>query len=1041
MSRLILRRSALTGILLLLAVLTQASHFRYGDIAWRVVQANSTGRTIEFKVNAGWRLNVFDPISLSFGDGTAAMVPITYASINGQYSYGTGTVQHTYAANGDYTASYGSCCKISNLANNPGGSWLLRSVVNVGSGNNSPVTTVPAIVNLQTGLAAAHYLIPAADPDGQRLTFSLAGSAQGWPGVQPTGLSINSATGEITFNTLGKPVGQLWNAAVAISDGQTTVVVDFLIQITLQSNPPQFDYSVTPANQQVIEIAPQSPVSFTIRATDIDVGALVRLSGVGVPSGAVISPAFGVAANPVQHTFSWTPSSTQLGTFVLSFVAEDNNLVQTATSVTIIVSLRPRFDVPPTPAAGYETVYAPGQLISYSVQASDPQSADRVRIVQAQGRTPQGTLSPLYAGAALGPLPTVAANPTTGTFTWTPAASDWGVHNVVFTAEDSYGERATHEVEQLINTIPVFASAPVTTAQVGSSYSYAISVTDPDLMYGDAVDFVTAQALPEWLTLTTNPAAGTAVLSGIPPVSAAGSMDITLMAEDIHHHAYPLGQGVAQQSFTLTIANCSVQAAAHGLTVALDASGTARVTAAQVDNQSTASCGVASVRVSPESFTCANLGPNTVTLTVTDINGNTGTATAIVLVEDQLLPTITCGGDVHQVAPLGDCTPIVTWAAPVAADNCAVSVSSSHAPGTRFPVGATTVTYTATDAAGNTATCSFVVTVAPTPLVATISSPVLAGGVNIGCRGENTGTASLLVQGGCQPYQYAWSNGQTTATATNLAAGTYRVQVTDANGIQLFQSVNLTEPTLLMVSVAITSAPVFGPGAAAATIYLGYGRQNVTFAAAARGGVPGYTYQWTPAAGLSNPNSASVVASPTQTTTYTVTVADANGCTTRRELTVYVVDARCGPKDNKVIVCHRTGNGSAHDICISANAVPAHLAHGCTVGSCAVPVTGTARSTAAPVAGGVLDTPVLTAFPNPTDGHFTLQLHASTSGPLRVALFDLAGRSCASLFAGELAEGETRELVVDQTGLPRGIYYIRVVGGAQTEYVRLIVQP
>ncbi|MGC3943563.1 MAG: HYR domain-containing protein [Chryseolinea sp.] len=53
-----------------------------------------------------------------------------------------------------------------------------------------------------------------------------------------------------------------------------------------------------------------------------------------------------------------------------------------------------------------------------------------------------------------------------------------------------------------------------------------------------------------------------------------------------------------------------------------------------------------------------------------------------------------------------------SWAAPVASDVCTPpTLTSSHNPGDNFPVGMTTVVYTAKDIAGNTATCSFIVTV------------------------------------------------------------------------------------------------------------------------------------------------------------------------------------------------------------------------------------------------------------------------------------------------------------------------------------------
>ena len=47
-------------------------------------------------------------------------------------------------------------------------------------------------------------------------------------------------------------------------------------------------------------------------------------------------------------------------------------------------------------------------------------------------------------------------------------------------------------------------------------------------------------------------------------------------------------------------------------------------------------------------------------------------------------------------------------------------------------------------------------------------------------------SATITVSGGTAPYTYLWSDGQTTATASNLGAGTYSVTATDANGCDNF---------------------------------------------------------------------------------------------------------------------------------------------------------------------------------------------------------------------------------------------------------------
>lgn len=57
---------------------------------------------------------------------------------------------------------------------------------------------------------------------------------------------------------------------------------------------------------------------------------------------------------------------------------------------------------------------------------------------------------------------------------------------------------------------------------------------------------------------------------------------------------------------------------------------------------------------------------------------------------------------------------------------------------------------------------------------------------------NGNGTATVNATGGAQPYSYAWSNGQTTKTATGLTAGTYTVTVTDANGCTVQGSIIIT---------------------------------------------------------------------------------------------------------------------------------------------------------------------------------------------------------------------------------------------------------
>jgi hypothetical protein len=94
-------------------------------------------------------------------------------------------------------------------------------------------------------------------------------------------------------------------------------------------------------------------------------------------------------------------------------------------------------------------------------------------------------------------------------------------------------------------------------------------------------------------------------------------------------------------------------------------------------------------------------------------------------------------------------------------------------------------------------------------------------------------------------------------------------------------------------------------------------------------GAAPYTYNWS-----NGDTGATINVCPEENTTYQVTVTDANGDTASAESTVVVVNNFCGNKDEKVGICHTTGDGEFHNICVAESAVEAHLAHGDSLGFC-----------------------------------------------------------------------------------------------------------
>ena len=122
-----------------------------------------------------------------------------------------------------------------------------------------------------------------------------------------------------------------------------------------------------------------------------------------------------------------------------------------------------------------------------------------------------------------------------------------------------------------------------------------------------------------------------------------------------------------------------------------------------------------------------------------------------------------------------------------------------------------------------------------------------------------TGTATVAATGGTPPFTYLWSNGQTAATATGLAPGSYSVTVSSSPTCSILANVTVTSVNSPTVTTAITTAASCGSS-------------NGSVSATVTGGTSPYTYSWSN--GATTQNLTGVAAG-----TYTLTVTDANTCT------------------------------------------------------------------------------------------------------------------------------------------------------------------
>ncbi|PHP64769.1 hypothetical protein CSC94_22470, partial [Zhengella mangrovi] len=233
--------------------------------------------------------------------------------------------------------------------------------------------------------------------------------------------------------------------------------------------------------------------------------------------------------------------------------------------------------------------------------------------------------------------------------------------------------------------------------------------------------------LPSDITQPTDAGLATAVVTWTEPTASDNAPGVTLTSTHTPGDAFPLGEttvtytatdaagNTATGSFKVTVTdgeNPVLSGLPTDITQPTDAGlATAVVTWTEpTANDNAPGVTLTSTHTPGDAFP---IGETTVTYTATDAAGNTATGSFTVTVTDGENPVLSgLPTDITQPTDAGLATAVVTWTEPTASDNApGVTLTSTHNPGDAFPIGETTVTYTATDAAGNTATGSFKVTV------------------------------------------------------------------------------------------------------------------------------------------------------------------------------------------------------------------------------------------------------------------------------------------------------------------------------------------
>lgn len=256
--------------------------------------------------------------------------------------------------------------------------------------------------------------------------------------------------------------------------------------------------------------------------------------------------------------------------------------------------------------------------------------------------------------------------------------------------------------------------------------------------------------------------------------------------------------------------------------------------------------------------TARNLSAGNYSVTITDANTCTATATTSISEPLPLIANISTGQNVScngfndgkaYVTISGGTTPYTyLWSNNQITDTAQNLIAGNYS-------------VTITDNNSCTAVSSVNIT-EPINLTASISAAN-----NVSCKNGNNGNATVSANGGTAPYTYLWSNNQTTATANSLSAGNYVVTVTDANQCITTANVSINEPS------ALSTANTFQVNVSCNGLSDGYASVTPT------GGTAPYTYLW------SN-NQLTDTARNLSSAAYTVTITDNNGCTLMESINI-----------------------------------------------------------------------------------------------------------------------------------------------------------
>ena len=489
-----------------------ASIDQWGDIEWSsMANAFRGASNMEYRATDAPDLSDVTDMSGMFGDA---------ASFNGDISGWDVSSVEDMRDMFEYASSF----------NHPLDSWNVSKVTSMSnmftsaSSFNHPLDSwnVSAVTDMSGMFFGAHsfdqnlgnwYVVPAdttyATSEGtlKATTISTQNTALDDPsllygiGSGDNNSTLFNITDSKTLMFKSDPSAGTYNANVTASgtnvfeDGNNWRMLD--MTVTGQANADPVLGSI--GAKSVNELA---ALSFTATATDGDNDALEFMLAGTIPAGASITSG---------GAFSWTPSESQDGTHTITIQVQDGNGGSDSETITVTVS-----EVNEDPVLNPIGPKSVNQLeaLTFTATATD-------------GDVIGGTADTLEFSLGAGAPTGASINQNTGAFSWTPTASQVGMHTITFQVEDGAGATDSEAVTVTVsesNENPVLGSIGAKSVNELATLSFTATATDGD---NDALEFTLAGTIPAGASITSGGA-----FSWTPSESQDGTHSVTARVSD-----------------------------------------------------------------------------------------------------------------------------------------------------------------------------------------------------------------------------------------------------------------------------------------------------------------------------------------------------------------------------------------------------------------------------------------------------------------------------------------------------------------------------